>query len=183
MRTRMILAIAAAILSIMALALLIGFMQAQPVGACECCPVPDVKAEWEGEWVYEPDYNDGTVTVTGTERIVCWETTGTSRVTEIRVKAGRFIDCVYPEGFELFAGCYEATWHDLSNAGFCTETPTAVSLTEFRALPIQPIERADAFAYIVVGIAGGAAICSVLIAMLEYRRRSDDGPRQTNKEV
>ena len=99
--------------------------------ACECCSNPVVKVEWQDEWVYE--FTDGSIVVTGTERLLCYEAITGTVISEIRIKAGQDIECWYPQG----AGCIEAGRHDFSNAQFCKEESTAVELSSFTADSIE----------------------------------------------
>ena len=102
--------------------------------ACECCAEPVVKVEWDGRlWTYDTDMNDGSILVTGNERVICYEVVSGTAITEIRTKAGQDIECIYPQGEEQARGCIEAGRHDLSSVWFCNSGPTAVEMTSFTA--------------------------------------------------
>ena len=82
-------------------ALLVG--AALAVDACECCTGPVVKVEWADEWVYE--FTDGSIVVTGTERLLCYEVVSGTAISEIQTKAGQDVECWYPQGVEQASGC------------------------------------------------------------------------------
>jgi hypothetical protein len=126
--------------------LLICLVAAGPCHACACCEDPVVKVEWDGgEWVYDGDVNDGSVVVTGTERLLCWRVISGTAISEVAVKAGHDVACVHPQGQEAMEGCYAAEWHDLSSALFCKGDPTAVGLSGFSAEGAAPEDRLGLF--------------------------------------
>ena len=103
--------------------------------ACECCADPVVRVEWADKWIYE--FTDGSIVVTGTERLLCWQVVSGTAISKIRTKAGQDIECWYPQGTETASGCIEAGRHDFSNAQFCKEGSTAVELSSFTADSIE----------------------------------------------
>ena len=125
------------VFAIAAAIMVLCFFSVLSARACECCPEPVVKVEWRDEWVYE--FTDGSIVVTGTERLLCWQVV-TGTVSEIQTKAGQDIECWYPQGAE--SGCLEAEGHDFSNALFCKEPATAVGLSTFtaRAATQEPVK-------------------------------------------
>jgi len=129
-------------------ALLIGAVLA--VDACECCTDPVVKVEWADEWVYE--FTDGSIVVTGTERLLCYEVVSGTAISEIRTEAGQDIECWYPQGAEN--GCLEAGKHDFSNALFCKEDPTAVELSSFKAEGDEGITLTRDHLYVALALIG-----------------------------
>jgi len=136
------------------------------VGTCECCPPDDavVKVEWDGsEWVYDEDINDGSVVVTGTERLLCFEVVSGQGISEIRVKAGQDVECWLPLGYEKGPGCYGAEGHDLSNALFCKEGATAVELVSFTAAAKADLDL-RMLAVCCAGVLLGWLLCLILTA-------------------
>jgi len=69
------------------------FMGLSATHACECCPEPVVKVEWDDGWEYE--FTDGSIVITGTERLLCWQVVSGTVISEIRTKAGQDIECIY----------------------------------------------------------------------------------------
>jgi len=105
----------------------------EPVGCSKGCPPCNVKAEWvDDSWQYDEDQNDGTATITGTERIVYWQASSGYLVTKVCVKTGRQLYFLIPEGEQRWSGSWE-TCRDISHVVICTETPTAIALTDFSA--------------------------------------------------
>jgi hypothetical protein len=124
------------LLLFIASALLLGLVLATPAHCCTCCDNPSVKVEIKGHhWIYDEDINDGTIVVTGTERLLCWKTITGTAVIEIKTKSGQDIGCYEPQDNERFQGCIGAGRHDFSTAWFCTESvPTAIKLSNFSAI-------------------------------------------------
>ena len=142
-------------------------LSATPAEACECCPEPVVKVEWDGRlWTYDTDMNDRSILVTGNERVMCYEVVSGTAITEIRTKAGQDIECIYPQGEEQTVGCIEAEDHDLSSVWFCNDGPTAVELSSFTAEPIPVRDWIGPFR---VGMLIGL-VCVVLALREESRR-------------
>jgi hypothetical protein len=141
-----------------AVALSIGLTLAIAAYACECCPEPSVKAEWSHHgWQYDEDVNDGSVVVTGTERLLCWSVTSGTGVVEIRTKSGQEIGCHKPEGTERYRGCLQAGRHDLSSAWFCKGDPTVVS---FEQITVNSVPEQQTAAQVL----GASLAISVILA-------------------
>jgi hypothetical protein len=152
------------ILLVATIALSIWLLLAIAAYACNCCPDPSVKVEWHHHWQYDEDINDGTVVISGTQRLLCWQTITGTAVIAIRTKSGQDIGCYKPEGSEQFNGCIEAGRHDFSSAWFCTEqVPTAVTLVDFSAQETMDNKCIDIIILILV-------IGAVVLYLLNPRR-------------
>ena len=96
------------------------------VGA-ETCSVGSVKAEWDDtlkEYFYE--CTNGAVTVSGTNRQICWEATTGYDISEIEIK----YDGLYAHPIVTNNGCWTTPSYDISYALFYTG-PTLVEILYF----------------------------------------------------
>jgi hypothetical protein len=145
---------------LLATSVVLGICLILPVAAyaCECCPDPSVKAEWSHHgWQCDEDVNDGSIVVTGTQRLLCWDVLSGTGVVEVRTKSGQDIGCYEPEGSERYHGCLRAGRHDLSSAWFCKGDPTVIS---FEQITVNSVPEQQTAAQIL----GASVAISVILA-------------------